>query len=160
MIPYITRTSNDFPEMIMGVSSTPTTDHLLKIRDLKDAKPLPESQAVAFHHTTAQLLFFSCTQRDILNTVAFFNTRVESPDEDDWGKIKRVYSNISMAQKISNQPFLQTPYPPSNCVLMHHIKHMMIAKDTQALSLLLVKGIPRLPPTNRNLIQKAQLKLK
>jgi hypothetical protein len=83
MIPYVSRTSNDFPEMIMGVSSTPATDHLLKIRDLKDAKPLPESQAVAFHHTTAQLLFFSRTQRDILNTVAFLTTRVESPDEDD-----------------------------------------------------------------------------
>jgi hypothetical protein len=39
----------------------------------------------------AQLLFM-CTkaQQDIQTAVAFITTRVKSPDEDDWGKLKRV----------------------------------------------------------------------
>ena len=29
-------------------------------------------------------------RQDNQTTVAFFTTRVKSPDEDDWGKLKRV----------------------------------------------------------------------
>ncbi len=38
----------------------------------------------------AQLLFLSRVRRDIQTTVAFLTTRVKHPDEDDWGKLKRV----------------------------------------------------------------------
>jgi len=44
-----------------------------------------------FHRTVAQLLFF-CTRarRDIRTAVGFLSTRVKNPDEDDWGKVKRI----------------------------------------------------------------------
>ena len=90
MIPYITKVITDFPERITGVASSPAADHLFKIRPPEEARILPESQAIAFHHTTARLLFLSRVRRDIQTTVAFLTTRVKAPDEDDWGKLKRI----------------------------------------------------------------------
>jgi hypothetical protein len=58
------------------------------VRDPSLAKVLPEEQAMAFHRTTAQLLFLSAPATD------FLTTRVRSPDEDDWGKVKRVLSYL------------------------------------------------------------------
>jgi hypothetical protein len=49
----------------------------------------------AFHHTTAQLLFLSCVCRDIQTTVTFLTTRVKRPDQDDWGKLKRVLKYLN-----------------------------------------------------------------
>ncbi len=61
------------------------------MQDDVEAKLLPEDQALIFHHTVAQLLFLSArTRRDIQTPVAFLTTRVKSPDEDDWGKLKHV----------------------------------------------------------------------
>jgi hypothetical protein len=59
MIQYITKNLNKCPEMIMEVASTPAADHLFKICAPSEAHCLPESQAIAYHHTTAQLLFLS-----------------------------------------------------------------------------------------------------
>jgi hypothetical protein len=91
MIEYIKNIINDFPEEIVGIKTSPAADHLFEIRDPSEARPLPEEQAMAFHHATAQLLFMSArARRDIQPAVAFLTTRVKSPDEDDWGKVKRV----------------------------------------------------------------------
>ncbi len=55
-----------------------------------EAKPLPEEQAMAFHHATVQLLFLSARARlDIQPATAFLTTRVKSPDEDNWGKVNQ-----------------------------------------------------------------------
>jgi hypothetical protein len=59
MIPYITKIFAAFPKKITGVSSTPAADHLFNICLHDKAKHLPEEQAWAFYHTTAQLLFLS-----------------------------------------------------------------------------------------------------
>ena len=83
MIPYITKVIADFPEKITGVASSPAADHLFKIRPPDEARILPESQAIAFHHTTAQLFFLSRVCRDVQTVVAFLTTRVKTPDEDD-----------------------------------------------------------------------------
>ncbi len=49
-----------------------------------------KEQAMAFHHATAQLLFLSArARRDIQPATAFLTTRVKSPDEDNWGKVKQ-----------------------------------------------------------------------
>jgi hypothetical protein len=90
MIPYINKIFSDFPEKITGVTSSPAADHLFQVRPVNETKLLPEEQARGFHHTTAQLLFLSRVRRDIQTTVAFLTTRVKHPDEDDWGKLKRV----------------------------------------------------------------------
>ena len=66
------------------------------IRDEKEARRLNEEQALAFHHTVAQLLFMATrARRDIQTAVAFLTTRVKSPDEDDWGKLKRVLKYLN-----------------------------------------------------------------
>eukprot|EP00804_Cyclotella_cryptica_P019093 CCRYP_021211-RA/>CCRYP_021211-RA protein AED:0.16 eAED:0.16 QI:0/0/0/0.66/1/1/3/0/1057 len=86
---YTKEVINAFPEVINGSAATPAADHLFQTRE--DGKKLPEEQAAAFHRTTAQLLFLSGrARRDIQTVVAFLTTRVKNPDEDDWGKLKRV----------------------------------------------------------------------
>ena len=66
------------------------------IRNEKEARKLNEEQALAFHHTVVQLLFMATrARREILTAVAFLMTRVKSPDEDDWGKLKRVLKYLN-----------------------------------------------------------------
>ena len=67
---------------------------------------LSEEQAIAFHHTIAQLLFASArARRDIQTAVAFLTTRVKKPDEDDWGKLKCIlrYLNGTRYMKLTIQ---------------------------------------------------------
>ena len=71
-------------------------DHLFSVRDADEAKYLPEEKAVAFHHTTAQLLFLSSqARRDIQTAVSFLTTRVKKLDEDSWGKLKRALKYLN-----------------------------------------------------------------
>ena len=90
MIPYIKKILDDFPEKMTGVASSPAADHLFTICPPTEARLLPESQTIAYHHTTAQLLFLSWVRHGIQTAVAFLTTRVKKPDKDDWGKLKRV----------------------------------------------------------------------
>ena len=94
MINYIKKIIKAFPEKITGVQSTPAGDRLFQVCPPTEATFLPEEQARAFHHTTAQLLFLSRVRRDIQTTVAFLTTRVKRPDNDDWGKLRRVLKYI------------------------------------------------------------------
>ena len=95
MMEYIKNIIKDFPEEIVGMKTSPAADHLFTVRDLSLAKVLPEEQAMAFHRTTAQLLFLSArARRDIQPTTVSLTTRVRLLDEDDWGKVKRVLSNL------------------------------------------------------------------
>jgi hypothetical protein len=77
------------------MASTPAADNLFKICAPSEARCLPESQAIAYHHTTVQLLFLSQVCHDIKTTVAFLTTRVKTPDEDNWGKLKRVIKYLN-----------------------------------------------------------------
>ena len=96
MVAYLKNVIAEFPETITGKSPTPAADHLFKIRDEKDAKPLEEERALAFHHTVAQLLFMATrARRDMQTAVAFLTTRVKNPDEDDWGKLRRVLKYLN-----------------------------------------------------------------
>jgi hypothetical protein len=91
MIEYIKNIIADFPETITAIRTSSAADHLFTMRDKSLAKPLPEEQARAFHHMMAQLLFLSTrAQQDIQPAMAFLITRVQCPDKDDWGKVKRL----------------------------------------------------------------------
>jgi hypothetical protein len=100
MTKYIDKIITAFPEKITGVSSTPASNHLFQVRPLAEACILPEEQARAYHHSTAQLLFLSRVRRDIQTTVAFLTTRVKQPDEDDWGKLKRVLKYLNGTRRL------------------------------------------------------------
>ena len=98
MMEYIKNIINDFLEEIVGMKTSPAMDHLFTVRDPSLAKVLPEEQAMAFNRTTAQLLFLSARAwRDIQPATAFLTTQVRSPDEDNWGKDKRVLSYLKGA---------------------------------------------------------------
>ncbi len=84
MIEYIKSIIADFPEEIVATRTTPAADHLFMVRDESLSKPLPEEQARAFHHASAQLLFLSTRARhNIQPAMAFLTTRVRCPDKDD-----------------------------------------------------------------------------
>ena len=91
MIPYVKKIIDEIPEELGKCATTPAANHLFQVREESETKPLPEEQGNIFHHTVAQLLFVTTrVRRDIQTAVAFLTTRVKKPDEDDWGKLKRV----------------------------------------------------------------------
>jgi hypothetical protein len=95
MMKHIDKILEDFPEDIGKDASSPASDHLFEVRDEEEIEKLGKSlckeRAKDFHHSVAQLLFVSTrVRRDIQTVVAFLTTRVKRPDEDDWGKLKRV----------------------------------------------------------------------
>jgi hypothetical protein len=96
MFKYRWNVIEEFLEKITGQAATPAAAHLFEIRDKKKAQPLGEEQALVFHHTVTQLLFMATrARRDIQTAVAFLTTRVKNPDEDDWGKLKRVLKYLN-----------------------------------------------------------------
>ncbi len=91
MITYTTKILTNFPEAITTSCATPAANHLFTVCDEATAKFLLKTQAQAFHHTVAQLLFLcKQSQQDIQTAVSFLTTRMKRPDEDDWGKLKQV----------------------------------------------------------------------
>ena len=87
--------------MITGKASTPAADHLFSVRDSDEAKYLLEEKAIAFHHTTAQLLLLSSLAiRDIHTAVSFLTTKVKKPDEDNWGKLKRALKYLNGMRRL------------------------------------------------------------
>jgi hypothetical protein len=95
MIDYPKGVINDFPDIITGTAITPATTNLFDVRPDNERKVLGEEQARSSHHSVAQLLFATPRAgKDIQHTVAFLKTRVKSPDEDDWMKLKRLLKYI------------------------------------------------------------------
>ena len=91
MVPFIEKILEDWPEQITKSSQCPHNSNLFKIRDETEAIYLPEEQAQQFHHTVAQLVWLQKrARRDIQVATSFLSTRVKKPDEDDWGKCRRV----------------------------------------------------------------------
>ena len=53
--------------------------------------------ADAFHCTVYQLLYAANrVHQDIQTAVSFPTTRVQSPDEDDWEKLKRILKYLNV----------------------------------------------------------------
>ncbi len=97
MCKYLLKVIEDFPEEITGVSATLAADHLFKMRE--DGRKLSEEQADVFHHTLYQLLFAANRAcQDIQMAVSFLTTQVQAPNEDDWGKLKRVLKYLKSMQ--------------------------------------------------------------
>jgi hypothetical protein len=96
MVAYLKNVITEFLEMISGKGATPAGHHFFQIREGKEAKALEEERSFAFHHTVPQLLFMATrARRDVQTAVAFLTTRVKNPDEDDWGKLKRVLKYLN-----------------------------------------------------------------
>ena len=101
MIKYIGKVLAGFLELTARRSPTPAANHLFNIRDEEDVECLSEEQAQVFHRTVVQLLFLTGrAQPDIAMSVSFLATRVQQPDEDDWGKLKRVLQYLKDTRKL------------------------------------------------------------
>ena len=101
MFEYLDKLIKEFPELITGSAASPAADYLFQVRDETEAKYLTEEQAVAFHHVVAQLLFLTTrARRDIGVAVSFLTSRVKRPDEDDWGKLKRVLRYLNGTRRL------------------------------------------------------------
>ena len=103
MIKYLHKVIKEFPERITGSATTPAADHLFQVWEYGEAKLIEEKRDQQFHTTVFQLLFLSSRARqDIQTAVAFLNTQVKKPDEDDWDKLRRVlkYLNGTKYMKI------------------------------------------------------------
>jgi hypothetical protein len=86
---HILKAIDEFDEDIVRNAATPAKAHLFSTRET--AKKLDEKRAENFHSVNALLLFVSRRCRlDIQTAVGFLCTRVSSPDEDDWIKLRRV----------------------------------------------------------------------
>jgi hypothetical protein len=91
MITYTSKVILDFPEKMASSCILPVGNHLFTVCTALEAKFLLEEQAQAFHHTVTQLLFlYKQTCRDIQTAISFLTTCMKRPNEDIWGKLKRV----------------------------------------------------------------------
>jgi hypothetical protein len=63
MFKYLKNVIEEFPEMIVGRAATPAHNKLFQVRSDEDGKKLDKEQALAFHHTVAQLLFMATRAR-------------------------------------------------------------------------------------------------
>jgi hypothetical protein len=97
MTKYLSKVIADFPKEIIGKAAMPAGDHLFKVRD--KGRKINEEQADTFHHTVYQLLFATNqAQHNIQATVSFLTMWVQVPDEDDWGKLKRILKYLKGTQ--------------------------------------------------------------
>jgi hypothetical protein len=91
MVDYLKGVLGNFPEETTGSAPTPAPEHLIDVHPDEERTMLNEEQTRTFHHAVAQLLFTSSRSRtDIHISVSFLTTIVKHPDEDDWGKLKRL----------------------------------------------------------------------
>ena len=78
-----------FGEDVSTIVSSPASRHLMQVNE--SGIPLDPKKAETYHSLVAKLLYLKKRARpDIEPTVAFLCTRVSSPDEDDWKKLRRV----------------------------------------------------------------------
>lgn len=83
-----------FGEHVLDKCSTPATKHLFLVND--DSRKLDEPRPDIFHLVVAKALYISKRARpDIEPTVVFLCTRLSSPDEDDWKKLKRILGYLN-----------------------------------------------------------------
>ena len=89
MIDYIERLLDESPPEFSGEAATPAGKHLFDTEE--NATKLEEERAQIFHHLVARALFLCKRARpDIQLAVGFLTTRVRSPDEHDWKKLRRM----------------------------------------------------------------------
>ena len=83
---------------IEGVKDTPAASYLF---DTRDATKLSVEDTKWFHSGVAKLLYLSKRVRpDIILSVSFLTTRVQSPDVDDMKKLVRVFQYLNGTREL------------------------------------------------------------
>ena len=85
---YIKSMLTELPAEMDGMATTPATEHLFEINETPTY--LDKKEAMFFHHNGVKLLFLCKQARpDMQTVVAFWSTRVQHPDHDDYKKLLR-----------------------------------------------------------------------
>jgi Reverse transcriptase (RNA-dependent DNA polymerase) len=93
---YIKKMLDEFPEQVTG-SKSPWNENLFK-EDTNSAL-ISKDDAEQFHKFVAKALFASKRARpDILPAIAYLCTRVKSPNQNDWIKLKKLMSFLMETQ--------------------------------------------------------------
>lgn len=93
---YVKGMIEEFPEQIEN-SSYPWNDNLFKVDE--KASKLSKQKHEIFHTFVAKGLFLCKRGRpDVQPAIAFFTTRVKSPDEGDWFKLKKMMGFLKKTQ--------------------------------------------------------------
>ena len=86
---HIQKAIDEFAEEIARSAATPAKPYLFNVR--KGSKALDDKKSDNFHSVVAALLYVSRRCRlDIQTAIGFLTTRVSTPTEDDWDKLRRV----------------------------------------------------------------------
>jgi len=100
MYEFVNKVLTELPTDMNGMARTPAANHLFNLNP--EAMKLPKTTAQLFHHLVAKLHDLSrCTRQDIHTAVAFLCTRVQSPDEDDYKKLKRVMQYLRCTRELT-----------------------------------------------------------
>ena len=82
-----------FPEVLKGNVVNPANSKLFEI--VEDAEELDEERKEIYHSIVAKLLWVEKRSRPDLETgVSFLTTRIQSPTEEDWGKLRRLLNFV------------------------------------------------------------------
>jgi histone deacetylase 1/2 len=85
----------------MGITSTALTPASNTLFDRREVELLPVREKELFHSTVAKILYLSKRVRpDILLSVSYLTTRVQSPDVDDQRKLLRVLQYLHGTSEI------------------------------------------------------------
>ena len=88
MTEYIADTLREFPDKLRKSSATPARADLHQIDS--SSKLLSKERGEIFHSLVMKLMFLCQRSRlDITTAISFLSTRVQSPTEEDWAKLKR-----------------------------------------------------------------------
>ncbi len=128
MMQYTSKVIEEFPEKIDGKSATPVADHLFKVRD--NLRKCDEEHADAFHCTVYQLLILTnCSRQDIKTAVSFLTMRVQEPDKDNWGNLKRILKCLNVTCNLKLMLSADQLKFAVIGMLMDHIRCTKIAEE-------------------------------
>ena len=101
MVLYVQSIIKVFPKQIMSTANAPAAEYLFDVREDTKSIKLSGTQAIDFHHNVTKLLFIcNRTRHEIQTPIMFLTTREQEPEEDDWGKLKRVVKYLNVTQKL------------------------------------------------------------
>jgi hypothetical protein len=99
MLDYIDGMLESLDADMDGTSGTPAASHLFTVN--ADGQKLDAAKAELYHHLVAKNLFLCKRARpDLQTAVAFLSTRVQSPDTDDYKKLRRLMQYIRLTRDL------------------------------------------------------------
>jgi hypothetical protein len=155
-VDYVNAMVNDFPEAIPK-SYYPWNKNLFKV-DTKSPALCKEKKEI--FHTFVAIGLFLCKRArpDIQPVIAFLETRVQGPNEQDWNKLIKMLAYLNNTRNNVLVFLKSTILILSNVISMQHLQYIMKRKAIQEHVCLLAVVLSTLHQQKRKLIQVVQRK--